>query len=238
MSSPDITKLIKENLLYCEYQPVANSGNTSIFAYEALMRSKHTNSTPYYISTCPNHGNLYALDTVCITNAIKEYPHTYLEQQFLFINILPSTIVHDEFENFIHNLLVNYPHIRGRIVFEINEDSNEEGIWRQKVFLEGLSLLKSLGFSIAFDDLPVAKTSFEKMEAISPDFIKLDHTKAQGLSCSTEKQQTISLFLEYTNEKTKLVLEGIETDADLMTAKRLGVHLLQGYFISRPKLLS
>ena len=76
------------------------------------------------------------------------------------------------------------------------------------------------------------------MEAISPEFIKLDHTKAQGLSNSTEKQQTIALFLEYTNEKTKLVLEGIETDADLKTAKRLGVHLLQGYFISKPKLLS
>ena len=76
------------------------------------------------------------------------------------------------------------------------------------------------------------------MEAISPEFIKLDHTKAQGLSNSTEKQKTIELFLEYTNEKTKLVLEGIETDADLKTAKRLGVHLLQGYFISKPKLLS
>ena len=62
----------------------------------------------------------------------------------------------------------------------------------------------------------------KKWNAISPDFIKLDYTKAQGLSYSTVKQQTISLFLEYTNEKTKLVLEGIETDADLMTAKRLG----------------
>ena len=238
MSSPDITKLIKENLLYCEYQPVANSGNISIFAYEALMRSKPRIAPPIIFQHARSNGNLYDLDTVCITNAIKEYPHTYLQQQFLFINILPSTIVHDEFENFIHNLLVNYPHIRGRIVFEINEDSNEEGIWRQEVFLEGLSFLKSHGFSIAFDDLPVAKTSFDKMEAISPEFIKLDHTKAQGLSNSTVKQQTIALFLEYTNEKTKLVLEGIETDADLKTAKRLGVHLLQGYFISKPKLLS
>ena len=239
MSSPDITKLIKENLLYCEYQPVANSGNISIFAHEALMRSKQQRiAPPILFQHARITGNLYALDTVCITNAIKEYPHSYLEHQFLFINILPSTIVHEQFENFIHNLLVNYPHIRGRIVFEINEDSNEECIWSQDIFLEGLSLLKSLGFSIAFDDLPIAKTSFEKMNAISPDFIKLDYTNAQGLSCSTVKQQTISLFLEYTNEKTKLVLEGIETDADLMTAKRLGVHLLQGYLISRPKLLS
>ena len=104
--------------------------------------------------------------------------------------------------------------------------------------MKGLSFLKSLGFSIAFDDLPVAKASFEKIEDISPDFIKLDHTKAQDLSHSTDKQQLVSLFLEYTHKKTKLVLEGIETVEDLLTAKRLGVHLLQGYFISKPKLLS
>ncbi len=237
MSSPDIPTLIKGNLLYCEYQPVAHAGNISIFAHEALMRSKLRIAPPILFQQARVDGYLYELDTICITNAIKEYPHTYLEQQLLFINILPSTIIHEEFENFIHRLLVCYPHIRGRIVFEINEDLNEESIWRLEVFLDGLSLLKSLGFSIAFDDVPVAKTSFEKMDAISPDFIKLDYTKAQGLSYSTVKQQTVSLVLEYTNEKTKLVLEGIETDEDLKTAKRLGVHLLQGYFISRPKLL-
>ena len=238
MSSPELTKLIKENLLYCEYQPVANSGNISIFAHEALMRSKPRIAPPILFQHARSNGDLYELDTVCIKNAIKEYPHSYIKKQFLFINILPSTIIHAEFEYFIHELLHNYPHIRGRVVFEINEDANEEGIWSQKVFLEGLSFLKSLGFSIAFDDLPVAKSSFEKMAAISPDYIKLDHTKAQGLSNSTAKQQMISLFLEFTNEKTKLVLEGIETDEDLLTAKRLGVHLLQGYFISKPKLLS
>lgn len=238
MSSPNVTKLIKENLLYCEYQPVANSGNISIFAHEALMRSEPRIAPPIIFQHARSNGNLYELDTVCITNAIKEYPCSYLKKQFLFINILPSTIIHAEFEKFIHNLLLNYPHIRGRVVFEINEDVNEGGIWRQELFLRGLSFLKSLGFRIAFDDLPVAKASFEKMEAISPDFIKLDHTKAQGLSHSTDKQQLVSLFLEFTHEKTKLVLEGIETDEDLVTAKRLGVHLLQGYFISKPKRLA
>ena len=59
MSSPDITKLIKENLLYCEYQPVANSGNISIFAHEALMRSKHTNSTPYSYFNMPESLGIY-----------------------------------------------------------------------------------------------------------------------------------------------------------------------------------
>ena len=63
MSSPDITKLIKENLLYCEYQPVANSGNISIFAYEALMRSKPRIAPPIIFQHARSNGNLYDLDT-------------------------------------------------------------------------------------------------------------------------------------------------------------------------------
>lgn len=80
----------------------------------------------------------------------------------------------------------------------------------------------------------MARASFEKMESFSPDFVKLDYTKSNGLSYSTDKQQVVSLFLEFTNGKMQLVLEGIETKKDLITAKELGVPLLQGYYISKP----
>ncbi len=87
--------------MYCEYQPVAHSGNISIFAHEALMRSKPRIAPPILFQHARSNGDLYELDTVCIKNAIKEYPHSYIKKQFLFINILPSTIIHAEFEYFI-----------------------------------------------------------------------------------------------------------------------------------------
>lgn len=238
MATLNVAKLINENSIYCEYQPVAESGDISIFAYEALMRSDLRIAPPIIFQHARKNGNLYELDTICITNAIKDYPSPYFREQYLFINILPSTIVHVDFENFIQDLLKTYPHIKGMVVFEVNEDASEWEIWEKDEFINGLSKLKSLGFSIALDDLPVAKASFEKMKSIEPDFIKLDSTKAKDLSRSTEKQKVVSLFLEKTTDNTKLVLEGIETDKDLFTAKRLGVHLLQGHYISKPKRLS
>lgn len=226
---------MKETLLHSEYQPLIDSSNDTIFAHEALIRTTPRMNPLDVFENANINGVLYELDTYCIFNAIKEYPSFYLKSHLLFINVLPTTIIHGDFENFIKELLNKFPEVIGNIVFEINEQVIEEEIWEQDIFVCRLIYLRSAGFRIAFDDLPISKSSFKMMEKISPDFVKLDHTKSKGLSHSIEKQSLISLFLEYTNENIKLVLEGIETKDDLLTAKKLGVPLLQGYYISRPK---
>ncbi|WP_176400113.1 EAL domain-containing protein [Ureibacillus sinduriensis] len=233
-----IKQLISRNSLHSEYQPLLSVNNDSIFAYEALMRSEPHINPLTLIEAARECDNLYELDTACITNAIEGFPIAYLENHYLFINILPSTIIHKDFENYISRLLLLYPKIKSSVVFEISEDVSEEHIWNQRLFMHRLSFLKSLEFYIAFDDLSVSKTSFEKMELLTPDYVKLDHTKSRNLSSSLAQQQLISLFLEYTHENMKLVLEGIEAEEDFITAKKLGVPLLQGYFISKPSRLA
>ncbi|MBY0124116.1 EAL domain-containing protein [Bacillus sp. S/N-304-OC-R1] len=235
--SPTKLKVINDQLLYSEYQPLIDSSNETVFAHEALLRTTPRMNPLAVIEKARMNGILYELDTYCIMNAIKEYPDSYFKSHLLFINIFPSTIIHQDFDHFIHKLLRHFSYIEGRIVFEVNEEAIQNNYWKQASFIKRLSFLKSKGFQIAFDDLPVIKDSFKMIEFISPDFIKLDHTNSKGLSVSIEKQTLISLFLEYTNTNIKLVLEGIETKEDLVTAKQLGVPLLQGYYISKPKRL-
>ena len=234
----NIKELISRDSLHSEYHPLMNAKTNSIFAYEALMRSTpHVNPLEIFESARVTE-NLYELDTTCITNAVEGFPDSYLKNHFLFINILPSTIIHDDFQNFINHLLLTFPRIKNCVVFEISEDLSEEQIWKQTLFMSRLSFLKSHNFHLAFDDLSVTKASLKKIELLTPDFVKLDYTKSKNLSSSIPQQQLISLFLEYTDERMKLVLEGIEVAEDLEIAKELGVPLLQGYYISRPTRLS
>lgn len=226
-------KLIKEKLLYCEYQPLTDLQDAT-FAFEALMRSNPRINPLTIINDARSQGILYELDTLCINNAIGEFPTSHLEKYFLFVNIFPSTIIHQDFQKFIQNLISSYPHINKRFVFEINEDKAEESLLNLPIFLERLMYLKSVGVRIAFDDIPITRSSFELMEKFVPHFVKLDHTRSKDLAHSIEKQQLISLVLDYTDENVELVLEGIETEADLLIAKDLGVPLFQGYYISKP----
>ncbi|MFB6469257.1 EAL domain-containing protein [Cytobacillus sp. Hz8] len=228
---------LEDKILFNEYQPLINSSNDSIFAFEALIRSSPPVNPLIMFEIARNEGFLYELDTFCIENAINQYPQSYIKKYFLFINIFPSTIIHQHFEKFIHHLIENYPNINQHVIFEINEISLEESIWEKEIFLERMSILRSLGFRIALDDLQIARSSLHKLETLSPEYIKLDHTRAKDLSFSIIRQEVVSFFLEFTHSNMKLVLEGIETKDDLIMAKRLGVPLLQGYYISKPKRL-
>ena len=226
-------KLILEKLLYCEYQPLTNLQDET-FAFEALMRSNPRINPLTIIQDARNQGILYELDTLCMNNAIGEFPISYVDKYFLFVNVFSSTIIHPKFMKFIQNLISRYPHIKERVVFEINEDKKEDSLLDLLLFFERLVYLKSVGIRIALDDIPIRRTLFERMEKFVPHFVKLDHTYSKDLAHSKEKQQLISLVLDYTDENVELVLEGIETEEDLLTAKDLGVPLFQGYYISKP----
>lgn len=237
INSINIKKLIQDKQLYCAYQPLIHSRNHTIFSYEALLRTTTGIDPSEIFQKAREDSLLYEMDTFCIENALREYPNEHIGKYPLFINIFPSTIIHTHFKDFIRRLTLNNLNIASQIVFEINETSYEEDIWEDKLFIKRISMLKSLGFNVALDDLRITKTAFNKIKMVSPAFIKLDHTRAKGLSISIEKQELILFFLEFTREKIRLVLEGIESKEELLTAKQLGVPLLQGNYISKPKRL-
>ncbi|PLR91930.1 EAL domain-containing protein [Bacillus sp. T33-2] len=237
MGALNITQLVKERSFYSEFQPLWDTVSENIFAFEAFIRTAPRMNPVTIFENARKKGVLYEFDTASISNAIKEFPYVYLNKYYLFVNVFPSTIVHHDFPIFIEGLLNVYPDIKHRIVFEINEAAIEENYWDQEIFLSRLAFLKSSGFRVAFDDIPVCKTSLQKIMQLAPDFIKLDPSHSEQLTDSLEKQQNIKFLLNFVHAKTDLVLEGIETKDDLLTAKKLGVTIMQGYYISKPQRL-
>jgi len=229
-----INHLIKDRLFYNEFQPLWNTSENTIFAYEAFIRTKPFTDPLKLFYEARNMGILYELDTASISNAIKEYPYGHLNKYLLFVNVFPSTIIHPDFPNFINGLLRNYEEIKNKVVFEINEDPAEDHYWEEHLFKNRLSFLREKGFFIAYDDLTYTQSSIRKIHHYVPDYTKLDRTCSQNLADSIEKQENIGYFVSGTFKEMVVVLEGIETQDDLMVAKQLGVPLLQGYFIAKP----
>ncbi|KAA0549967.1 EAL domain-containing protein [Bacillus sp. BGMRC 2118] len=230
----NIENIIKEGSFFNEYQPLWNTKTEEIFAYEALIRTEPRVNPIELFQYGRENGLLYDFDTLAILNAIKEYPNEFFQKYLLFINIFPSTLKHPEFTGFIRKLISDHPEIRGKIVFEINEDPAEATLWKEEEFERGLLFLKKMGFLIALDDLRINPMILEKILANKPDFLKLDRKCSQNLSHSRDKQENIEWLVAYSHNKLVLVLEGIENKDDLVIAKQLGVPLLQGYYIEKP----
>jgi EAL domain-containing protein (putative c-di-GMP-specific phosphodiesterase class I) len=228
-----IHEIIEKNDFSHCYQYLYKTECMSVFGAELLLRTKAGN--PEFIFQIAREENrLFELDTKAIEKAFQTY---YSQKQIsleglLFINIFPSTILHPKFPSFVAHLLDRFPESRENVVLEIIETervSNEERL------KERIQFLKSCSFKIAVDDVGKGWSSLSLIIELDPDFIKLDRYFSIELAKTLKKQKMIQLLLHYfVGTETQIVLEGVETSADLQMAKLLGVHFCQGYLLSKP----
>ncbi|MBT2663863.1 EAL domain-containing protein [Bacillus sp. ISL-45] len=149
---------------------------------------------------------------------LKDILNLIMRNTTLFTNIFPSTLVHPNFPEFIRRLVQDYPIIKGRVVFEINEEPIELGIWDADAFLGRINLLKEMDFQVALDDLKLSLISVKKILKYSPDFVKLDRSCSKNLAHSINKQNAIQSLLSKSQNNVVIVLEGIEKEENLLTA--------------------
>lgn len=229
-----INEMIEKNTFFHSYQYLYQLESMTTIGGEFLFRAEYGN--PEFIFQIAREADLlYELDTKSIEKAIK----TYYSQEgiplegLLFINVFPSTILNSKFPSFAAHLLRTFPESYQHVVFEIIEMEKTSNV---ELLKERIQFLRSCGFQIAMDDVGQGWSSLSLIIELEPDFIKLDRYFSVRLASTLQKQKMIKLLLEYFEDtETRIVLEGIETMNDLHTAQSLGVHLCQGYLLSRPK---
>lgn len=234
----DMLTRIQDQKIEHFFQPMWNLKEWKIFGYEALLRFSdgcYSENIERAFEVAMIEGSLFELDTLSVEKAVSCFPIHLLEDELLFLNIFPSTLINHRFERFISQLFRKYPKAKGRIVFEINESKEEESIWENPELKRRIDLVKEYGCLVALDDIGKGGAALKKIIEYSPDYIKLDRYFSQDLCRSKAKQDMISLLVQYSKGKMGLILEGIEKEIDLAQAKFLSVPVVQGYLLGRPQ---
>jgi len=181
-----------------------------IFAYELLYRKNHENN-------CAEINGDIATTDVIINS---------------FLNIGIEELSNGKlcFINFTENLLIS----RLPTYFQPNEIVVEilESVDLSQNLLEICKELKSMGYKIALDDFVLNKENPYSYSFIQlADIIKVDFRES-----SVEMRSDVEeLSLKY---KFKLLAEKIETLAEFEAAVRIGYEYFQGYFFSKPVILT
>ncbi|MBT2519641.1 EAL domain-containing protein [Arthrobacter sp. ISL-28] len=77
--------------------------------------------------------------------------------------------------------------------------------------------------------------SMRHVRSLRPDFIKLDRSLIAGIERECRLQDLVADMVEFGRlTGAGLIAVGIETEAELATATRLGVKAGQGYHLGRP----
>jgi EAL domain-containing protein (putative c-di-GMP-specific phosphodiesterase class I) len=97
--------------------------------------------------------------------------------------------------------------------------------------------LRTLGsrVRVAVDDAGAGYSSLRHVVELQPTFVKLDIRLVSDIDHDPARQAIVAGMCHYAREtQATLIAEGIQTQAELETLRRLGVRLGQGYLLGRP----
>lgn len=231
-----IDDIIRDRQLNAIYQPIVRMEDACIVGYEGLIRGP---------SDSPLHSPLMlfqaarecdrALEIEYLSRAIVLETFVRLDiPGKLFLNVSPDTLL---IEGWKSGDTLRYIEKSGlkpeQIVIELTENS---ATLEYDVLREATRHYRSMGFEIAMDDLGEGFSSLRLWSEIRPDYVKIDKHFIQNIHLDPIKLQFVRSIQEIArNSGCRVIAEGIETHAEMVVVRDLGVAFGQGYHFAHPK---
>lgn len=216
------------------FEPIVKLEGSQVLGFEALVRGTPGSefATPAQLfSAAAECDALFELDCLCRRTALRAAGRLP-EGAKLFLNCLPSAI-HDPAlqDSALRDQLARHGLRPSDVVFEISE---RESIDNFAVFREVCDHYSALGFQIALDDVGVGYSSLEAVTELAPDFLKVDMSFVRGIDEDPARQEILKALTSIAwRLDARIIAEGIETDGELQTLRKLAVSYGQGYRIGR-----
>ncbi len=224
----DLSWLRKE--LTIVFQPIHNLVLGEITGFEALARTP-AHSPNSFLRLAKRKRILNEVEMCCFQLAVEE---SVILTGSVFFNFSPSTIIkyYDEIIKCLRNM-------RGRAVIELIEYAMPERARHE--LLGAIGELQGAGLKIALDDVGNGDRDFCDICELPADFMKIDRRIIKGLTKlkngSASRYQIILNTLVSLSRKLNMsiIAEGIETKNQYAGVTMSGIHLAQGFYLSKPR---
>ena len=122
----------------------------------------------------------------------------------------------------------------GNIIFEFTEGERV----RDAAHLRNIiRTYKSMGFRTAIDDFGAGYAGLSLIADVVPDVVKIDRELVRGIDADPTRRTIVRALEAMCAELgVTVIAEGIERAPELAAVRDLGIHLVQGYLLARPKL--
>ncbi|HEX3690654.1 MAG TPA: bifunctional diguanylate cyclase/phosphodiesterase [Solirubrobacteraceae bacterium] len=223
-----LERLIAGEGLEMAVQPIVSVPDGAIHAYEALARFRlGSSSNPlHWFALADEFAVRDRLELACLRAGLEllgDLPHGAR----LSVNLSGPLLL----DSRTSELLGQTPHL-DRLILEITENSLLEDTPGVVAEIERLI---SQGLNFAVDDMGSGYSGLRQITTVRPTYLKLDRSLISGIDADPDRGALVSAMLSYVRQTGgHLIAEGVETEAELHTLRRLGVTLIQGYLLGRP----
>jgi len=217
------------------FQPILDLHQASVVGFEGLIRGPV--GSPLHSPV-----DLFAVARDCGMVAEVEYLsrrvvlESFARLDFpgkIFLNISPDILLQKtsktgETLKYIQQLGLQ----PNQVIIEITENAPTLDY---QLLREATRYYRSMGFEIAIDDLGEGFSGLRLWSEIRPNYVKIDQHFIHNIHLDPVKLQFVRSIQEIASKTgARIIAEGIESHAELMAIRDLGIAYGQGYHIARP----
>lgn len=232
----ELIHLLQEGLVTSLLQPIVHLETQQVFGYESLSRGPSDSplhAAPVLFELAEKYALSDELEALCLKVAAKNWASHALDCH-LFVNISPAMLLPSRFSSVqLRELMRRHDLEPQQIVIEISERFPALQLQELK---NAIAWLKAEGFSIAIDDLGTGYSGLKLWSDLQPDFVKIDRHFIRDIHEDLVKLEFVRSLVELSDRLgCRLIAEGVENQAELTVVADLGIELIQGFLVGRPK---
>ncbi|TMQ10045.1 MAG: EAL domain-containing protein [Deltaproteobacteria bacterium] len=210
------------------FQPIVDVPAGRAFAYEALIRTDEESlkRADVLIATAERLGRIHDLGRTvraAVGRAAPQIPDDVL----LFVNVHGLELTD---EDLFGDRCALAPHA-ARVVLEITERMGLDTIAGPA----RVAMLRQRGYRIAVDDLGAGYAALGALATLEPEIVKLDMSLIRDIDRHATKRRVVGAIATLCRELgSRVIAEGVETHAELVAVRDVGIDLIQGFLLARP----
>ena len=233
--TPSIDDLIARRDLNAVFQPIVDFVDGTILGYEGLIRGPIGSplESPFALFTkADEEGRLVELERTAAVICLEAFARLDYEGK-LFLNFSAGAICElaSASDDILGLLRASGFDIR-RVVIELTEQSAIPDVTS---FMPAIAALRTEGAQFALDDYGTANANMNLWVQLQPDVIKIDRFFIHEIANDPLKFEAVRAMQQFASASgARLVAEGIETEADAIVLRDMGIACGQGFFFGRP----
>jgi EAL domain-containing protein (putative c-di-GMP-specific phosphodiesterase class I)/GGDEF domain-containing protein len=235
-----VEKAMEEDLFQVWFQGKYNTKDDNISSYEALARwfTKEGDyiSPGEFIPLINSSIYLHTFSKYIFKKSLKTFEVLQEQREELLtisINVSPLFFKRNDFESFLNEALEQTTIKASQITLEITEDIYIE---HYASVAAKLNRLQKIGFTISLDDFGTGFSSLNHINTMTIDEIKIDREIVSQITSSDKSLLLVDLVVKMAEKmQCQVVAEGVETKEQVDLLKEHGIHLIQGYYYSKPQ---
>ena len=228
-----VEKMLRPGRLRAALQPVVRLHDGAVMGWEALVRFRptvHVANADELFAAASTAGLELDLDLACMRAGLVEGRNAHPAP--LFLNVAVGTLLSESFSVRLGSLLHEAELEPSDVVVELSERDPVSDLPRlQRVTAD----LRAAGYRVAVDDAGSGHASMRIVAEIRPDFIKIDRSLIHDVSTDRARRALVVSLLSFGGHiGSRVIAEGVETEAERIALSDLGVQYGQGFHLGMP----